>query len=149
MSAFTREKRYAVLKYTDVERAFHTGHLSDADMRALEHAAQKVDDFRASVGKPPLVSLVVESDWPEYEPTWKAIEKRMLGKASGRGFVTRMAIELEELTDRLSKGITFAGSDQFRELPFEDQALLMSQLAHMGQYQAALIRRLARAEAES
>jgi hypothetical protein len=31
---------------------------------------------RRRQGKKPLVACVVESDWPEYEPTWNAIEER-------------------------------------------------------------------------
>lgn len=34
---------------------------------------------REEVGKAPLECVVVESDWPEYEPTWEAIEARMTG----------------------------------------------------------------------
>jgi hypothetical protein len=69
-----------------------------------------------------------------------------VAKEPAPGFVTRMVIELEELTSRLSKGHAFAGSDDFRDLPFEERALLLGQLVHMGQYQAALVRRLALAE---
>jgi len=33
--------------------------------------------FRERNGKQPLECVVVESDWPEYEPTWEAIKQRM------------------------------------------------------------------------
>lgn len=73
---FQREERYTVLKITDVGQAL------DADEReALIHYEQKVAAWRENNGKRPLVAVVVESDWPEYEPTWAAIEQRMTGRA--------------------------------------------------------------------
>ena len=36
----------------------------------------KIEMARVHEGKAPLDAVVVESDWPEYEPTWKAIEAR-------------------------------------------------------------------------
>lgn len=72
---FKREPRYVVFKLKDIvaylpkmpsaiglmERVIHEGRLADGK-----------SDFRC---------VVVESDWPEYEPTWKAIEARMTGRA--------------------------------------------------------------------
>lgn len=73
---FQREERYTVLKITDVGQAL------DADeCEALIHYEQKVAAWRENNGKRPLVAVVVESDWPEYEPTWAAIEQRMTGRA--------------------------------------------------------------------
>mgnify|MGYP001563287850 CR=1 FL=1 len=72
MSKFSRESRYVVLKGRDV----HLG-LNKAERVELEALCSKVDQYRASVGRPPLICAVVEADWPEYEPTWKAIEERM------------------------------------------------------------------------
>lgn len=68
MDTFERENRYIVLKRK------HLGslpeHLQIRLKPALEDAAQLL---------PKLDCLVVESDWPEYEPTWRAIEQRMTG----------------------------------------------------------------------
>lgn len=72
MSAFKRQFRYTVLKDRDV----HLG-LNKAERTELEALCTKVDQYRASVGRPPLICVVVEADWPEYEPTWKAIEERV------------------------------------------------------------------------
>ena len=72
MSTFERQFRYTVLKNRDV----HLG-LNKSERTELEALCAKVDQYRASVGRPPLICVVVEADWPEYEPTWKAIEERM------------------------------------------------------------------------
>ena len=39
----------------------------------------EIDAGRDCANKPPFKGLIVESDWPEYEPTWKAIEARVTG----------------------------------------------------------------------
>ena len=67
-----REKRYLVFKYTDACAA-----LSFTERGQLADLADRVHAYRSSVGKAPLECVVVESDWPEYEPTWAAIEKRV------------------------------------------------------------------------
>lgn len=70
---FVREfHRYWVLKMTDMLAS-----LSPEEMDTLIQLTDKVDLYRGNAGKPPLMCVVVESDWPEYEPTWAAIESRM------------------------------------------------------------------------
>ena len=71
---FTREARYAVLKSADVMQC-----LTVNELIALRRIEAKVGEYRAEIGKPPLDCAVVESDWPEYEPTWRAIEARVTG----------------------------------------------------------------------
>jgi hypothetical protein len=39
----------------------------------------EIDAGRDCANKPPFKGLIVESDWPEYEPTWRAIEARVTG----------------------------------------------------------------------
>jgi len=73
MSEFKREYRYQVIKLSDLERT----PLSSKQKQTLLEVIQRVHDQRVSDGKGGLECVVVESDWPEYEPTWKAIEKRM------------------------------------------------------------------------
>lgn len=64
--------RYKVLKTADVEKAL------DADERQLlESLIAKVNLHREDNGKPNLKVVVAESDWPEYEMTWQAIEARV------------------------------------------------------------------------
>lgn len=69
-----RENRYIVCKKKDVQAA-----LSRDESAALNRLLQKVDRYRLNNGKVPLVCVVVEWDWPEYEPTWQAIERRVDG----------------------------------------------------------------------
>lgn len=71
---FTREERYIVFKLSDVERF-----LTDADRAHLAMMKNEIDAGRDCANKPPFKGLIVESDWPEYEPTWRAIEARVTG----------------------------------------------------------------------
>ena len=71
---FTREARYAVLKSADVMQC-----LTVSELIELRRIQAKVEEHRAEIGKPPLDCVVVESDWPEYEPTWEAIKARVTG----------------------------------------------------------------------
>ena len=71
---FTREDRYIVFKLSDVER-----YLTDADRAHLAMMKNEIDAGRDCANKPPFKGIIVESDWPEYEPTWKAIKARVTG----------------------------------------------------------------------
>ena len=71
---FRREDRYIVFKLSDVER-----YLTDADRTYLAMMKNEIDAGRDCANKHPFKGLIVESDWPEYEPTWKAIEGRVIG----------------------------------------------------------------------
>ena len=79
-----REYRYMVFKMKDVRAA-----LTRDERALLKDLIGKVHDYRIGEGKRVLECVVVESDWPEYEPTWAAIEKRMDGTPNapleGRG----------------------------------------------------------------
>lgn len=70
--AFEREERYIVLKITDV-----LTHLNQSEIDQLRHMQRTVEGGRALAGKPVLRCVVVEKDWPEYDPTWAAIEARV------------------------------------------------------------------------
>lgn len=72
---FEREKRYVVVKINDINAAGCTQQERDA----FNVLCDKVALYRASIGKSPLECVVVERDWPEYEPTWAAIQRRMEG----------------------------------------------------------------------
>lgn len=67
-----REPRYTVLKNTDAEK-----HLDGDEISLLVALCDKVTLGRYRDGKPALQCVVIESDWPEYEPTWAAIERRV------------------------------------------------------------------------
>lgn len=75
MTEFNREHRYIVIKLSDMPKAslgvqahFNAGY------RALR------EDMYSS-GVKDREYLVIERDWPEYEPTWRAIEARVTGSA--------------------------------------------------------------------
>ena len=71
---FQREERYVVFKLSDIADYFYPSEISQLFRLSRTQQAQ-----RAVNGKLPLECVVVESDWPEYEPTWKAIEARVMG----------------------------------------------------------------------
>ena len=68
---FQREDRYIVFKTSDLGNS-----LKGDEIRRL---AREYAEHRQRLRKKPLECVVVESDWPEYEPTWKAIEARVTG----------------------------------------------------------------------
>lgn len=68
---FKQEDRYIVFKVSDLGNS-----LKGDEIRQL---AREYAEQRRLKGKPPLECVVVESDWPEYEPTWRAIEARVTG----------------------------------------------------------------------
>ncbi|MEE3929695.1 hypothetical protein V2I84_05390 [Pseudomonas viridiflava] len=72
---FRREDRYIVIKNTDADKA------SPETRRAFSVACRKLHDSMLTRGAPARSFLVIESDWPEYEPTWAEIEARMTGEA--------------------------------------------------------------------
>jgi hypothetical protein len=78
MSApFKRETRYVVVKVKDANT-----YLSVGEKMQLEAITAKIELGRRLDGKRDVECVCVESDWPEYEPTWKAIEARMKGGAA-------------------------------------------------------------------
>ncbi len=70
-----RENRYLVIKRSDLKGAEKL--LKPESWSAFELIEKLVNQIRANRGKGPLCCVVVEHDWPEYEPTWEAIEKRV------------------------------------------------------------------------
>ncbi|HFE31906.1 MAG TPA: hypothetical protein ENJ17_01195 [Gammaproteobacteria bacterium] len=74
MTEFIREVRYFVLKYKDINK-----YLSKAEKEQLLSITNKISGGRLNDGRPMLDCVVVEQDWPEYEPTLVAIERRVTG----------------------------------------------------------------------
>ncbi|MCO7566396.1 hypothetical protein NJI34_28430 [Pseudomonas sp. S 311-6] len=71
---FQREDRYIVIKRSDLDK------LSPIDRDLALSSLEHVDSIMATWDCPARKCLVIESDWPEYEPTWAAIEARVTGK---------------------------------------------------------------------
>ncbi len=72
MQEFIREIRYLVLKYKDIKK-----YLSNEEKKQLLSITKKIAAGRVHDNRPMLDCVVVEKDWPEYTPTWVAIEKRI------------------------------------------------------------------------
>ena len=89
---FTREARYVVLKSADVMKC-----LTVSELIELRRIQAKVEEHRAEFGKPPLDCVVVESDWPEYEPTWKAIEARTTGTQVPKEAIAKILTEVMDI----------------------------------------------------
>ena len=89
---FKREARYIVFKLSDVER-----YLTGADRAHLAMMKNEIDAGRDCANKPPFKGLIVESDWPEYEPTWKAIEARVTGAQPAPSFADAYQGAMEEV----------------------------------------------------
>lgn len=70
-----REIRYTVLKHADLNRL-----LAPADQHALNRIESIVTASREAEGRGELKAVVVEHDWPEYEPVWDMIAKRVDAK---------------------------------------------------------------------
>jgi hypothetical protein len=80
VSEFRREPRYVVFKIKDV-----FDYLSDEQIAVIEQIGQRIAKGRAEAGKAPFNAVVVEQDWPEFEPTWSAIEARMTANVEVTG----------------------------------------------------------------
>lgn len=74
LPVFSPELRYMVFKISDLHG------LDTQDNIMLCHLANKVARLRQEAAKKPLQALVIEKDWPEYQPTWAALAKRCLGE---------------------------------------------------------------------
>ena len=71
---FKREERYMVVKLSKL-----------ADDLGGDELSREEQIYRlAHFGKALVECVVVESDWPEYEPTWAAIKARVTGSASNK-----------------------------------------------------------------
>lgn len=91
MSNFKREPRYIVFKLKDIKK--YIGPDFEA-METLYAFGNHITAGRIADGKLPFNAVVVEQDWPEFEPTWEAIEARMTGKPSP---ATSLRAEVERL----------------------------------------------------
>lgn len=87
MTTFSRDRRYFVLKVSDTHAA-----LTGNELNALSHIMGCVERHRHATNKPRLQAVVVESDWPEYEPTWKAIEARVVGVPADPAVVVPLSL---------------------------------------------------------
>lgn len=104
MSEFERENRYIVLKRRDVEACGKL--LTPEAWSAFETIEKMVNQIRLNSGKQPLLALVVESDWPEYEQTWDAIKRRMEGGTSIMEYMESERLDLVHDAAHLANALT-------------------------------------------
>ena len=76
---FEREERYIVFKVKDLS----------------EHKLGWVRDVIRLNDIPTVDAVVVEADWPEYEPTWAAIERRVTGSQWNGEGLPPVGLEVE------------------------------------------------------
>lgn len=70
-----RENRYLVIKRTDLDAALRMA--TPQAKASFGSVCNMAEIAREARGRGPLCCVVVEHDWPEYEPTWEAIEQRV------------------------------------------------------------------------
>jgi hypothetical protein len=109
---FKREERYIVLKITDIKTAL----LSEEERTALDIISAKVTATRISHDKQPLECVVVESDWPEYEPVWNMIQARMEGKPYAN---QQEIVDLQARVERLRSALDTIISQSFEPVGSE------------------------------
>lgn len=71
LDEFKREDRYIVIKRSDFEKA------GSQELSAFHNANHNLRKSLMGNGAIDRSYLVIESDWPEYEPVWAMIEARM------------------------------------------------------------------------
>lgn len=124
---FQREDRYIVIKRSDVD-TFWRDDVREQFMSALERLNEH------HVRTPQRQFLVIESDWPEYEPAWQMIEQRVNGVAGRLPEVVAVINEEGEHfketvvkhrpgIDRLPVGTELVDRDHVKRLQAERDAL--------------------------
>lgn len=98
MTEFKREPRYIVLKVKDLENYCNT-----EAMVALRRIGERIAEGRRDHGKPPFNAVVVEQDWPEFEPTWEAIEGRMTGRPIEPRYAIALRVKALEAENAILK----------------------------------------------
>ena len=86
---FSRHHKYVVLKRSELWDLTMTQRGQLAEIIRLHDARRERE------GKSPLECVVVEVDWPEYEPTWNAIEARVMNGAPRAQPVQELAKEMK------------------------------------------------------
>jgi hypothetical protein len=102
-----REDRYIVIKKSDIESAIQSEDLTKQEAWNLKTIARLVDHGRESRGKQRLECVVVESDWPEYEPVWNMIAARVDGSPGQQAKPVKFALSTLDGRIQTSKESVF------------------------------------------
>lgn len=104
---FIREDRYIVFKVSDL------GNSTKGD--EIRRLAREHTEQRTLKGKKRLECVVVEKDWPEYEPTWKAIEARVTGAQPAP------SVPREAISEMLTQLMDIAASNGANSVSMPDE----------------------------
>jgi len=92
MVSFSREDRYIVVKRSDLAKVvshYQVHRFMETLLRVGQHLPKRK-------------FLVVEADWPEYEPVWRMIESRVMGIPSELDTaLSQLAALREELAQKV------------------------------------------------
>jgi acetylornithine/succinyldiaminopimelate/putrescine aminotransferase len=67
-----RERRYTIFKHADIDK-----YLTEEQKEKLFELDSHISSCRQQEGRGLMTGLVIEKDWPEFEPAWSMIEKRI------------------------------------------------------------------------
>lgn len=93
---FKREERYIVIKHSDIA-GFWREDVREQFFAALE----RLNEHHARI--PQRRFLVIESDWPEFEPAWQMIEDRVAGRPSTASALRSLLAERNSLAFLLKR----------------------------------------------
>lgn len=88
--------RYTIIKNSDALLA-----LDEQDSNDLNRIMRKIARYREKRSAIPFECVVVEHDWPEYEPVWNAIEQRVDGPHP----LPAMNKDVRSLADAISQAV--------------------------------------------
>ena len=123
---FKREERYIVIKHSDIS-GFWREDVREQFFAALE----RLNEHHARI--PQRQFLVIESDWPEYEPAWQMIEDRVAGRPSTASAFRALLAErnaLAFLLKRFVDGEHDQDENQAERHMYHDEAQTL--LAYLG-----------------
>lgn len=98
MNEFKRERKYLVLKLSDIYE-----HLPAPLIDHLSSISEEVAAGRQRAGKTPLLGVFVEEDWPEHEIVWAMIKDRVEGRPNALAAANDRIRELETMMLRWQK----------------------------------------------
>lgn len=73
-----RERRYTIFKHSDIEK-----YLNEEQIEKLFELESEISFRRQQEGRGLMSGLVIERDWPEFEPAWTMIERRVDSELDG------------------------------------------------------------------
>lgn len=85
LSSTFPEHRYLTIKESDLYQAFKVGAISMSHMDMLREVDEAINKVRVENGKKILKVVVIEENWPEYQPTLELLGERVLAELNAVG----------------------------------------------------------------